>query len=537
MVTYVSKFIPNLSQTTHNLRQLLKKNIIWYWTRVHDEEFNKLKNLLVTEPVLAYFDEKELITLSVDSSKSGMGAVILQKEQPISPQRYDKIKEGTQKDTELIELLKIIKEGWPEQKKAVNILVKPYWSVRAEITEIKRILYKGDQVIIPSCLRKEILNKLHYGHMGINKTILKARQLIYWPNINNQIIDVIKKCYTCEKFQNSNMKETIINRELPSRPWEILAADFLHFDGKEYLIIVDAFSKFPEIICLQNNTTSQNVIKNFKAILARNGIPDILYTDNGPQFVNQQFQTFLQEWEIRHITTSTPNYPQSNGLIERHIQTIKKLMKKAKEEGNDMYLVILEYRATPLDKSVPSPAEILFNRKIKTLIPISENLLNNNPKNELYKNHYRNTQIIQNTFYNKKSKDLYHLKKGERVVVQQKDKTWKPGRIVEVDKNRPRSYKITYDGKADVYDRNRKFLKQFKDNKPYIDREVYDNVFEHYYNLNKPLITNNNNPVINNNDVSETPDLSLPKSTNNTQSESRPVRIRKTPTYLSDYVK
>lgn len=53
-----------------------------------------------------------------------------------------------------------------------------------------------------------------------------------------------------------------------------------------------------------------------KSIFARDGKPDILYSDNGPQFVNNAFQSFLEEWEITQ-KTSSPKYPQSNGFIER----------------------------------------------------------------------------------------------------------------------------------------------------------------------------------------------------------------------------
>ena len=382
--------------------------------------------------------------------------------------------------------------------------------------------------------------------MGINKTILKARQLIYWPSMNNQITNLIQNCYTCEKFQNSNPKETIINHELPSRPWQSIAADFFKFDDKDYLLIVDTFSKYPEIVCLKNDTTSSNVIKNLKNILARHGIPDVLYSDNGPQFISYQFQNFLKDWEITHIRSS-PHYPQSNGLIERHIQTIKKLMKKAKEENKDIYKVLLEYRTTPIDKIIPSPAEILFGRKLKTLLPISEQLLNT-PKNEFYKSQFKNKIIGSNSYYNKKAIDLKKMYKGDRIVIQQKDNTWTPGRIVKVDEDRPRAYKVMHDGSQEVLDRNRKFLKSYSNDSPRVNQKVWDKVFEEYYHPVNPVKHNINSNLdrnVQNNNDSDTPvitDTIPPTKTipsrimTNTETIARPVRIRNKPSYLKDYV-
>lgn len=84
MVTYVARFIPNLSSLTSNLRKLTTKDIQWDWLEIHLQEFNKLKKVLTKSPVLQYSDEKKLITLSVHSSKDGMGGVILQDQAPVA---------------------------------------------------------------------------------------------------------------------------------------------------------------------------------------------------------------------------------------------------------------------------------------------------------------------------------------------------------------------------------------------------------------------------------------------------------------------
>lgn len=84
MVNYLGSFIPNLSSQTTNLRQLLKKDVLWYWSTVHGTEFNKLKNLLCNAPILTYYNANKPLTLSVDASKDALGAVILHDKNPIA---------------------------------------------------------------------------------------------------------------------------------------------------------------------------------------------------------------------------------------------------------------------------------------------------------------------------------------------------------------------------------------------------------------------------------------------------------------------
>ena len=91
-------------------------------------------------------------------------------------------------------------------------------------------------------------------------------------------------------------------------------------------------------------------------------------SDNGPQFASKEFEAFASQYCFDHITSS-PRYPQSNGMIERMVQTVKHCMKKCAEARHDPYLAVLIYRATPLSNSIPSPAELLNGRKYRALLP------------------------------------------------------------------------------------------------------------------------------------------------------------------------
>ena len=100
---------------------------------------------------------------------------------------------------------------------------------------------------------------------------------------------------------------------------------------------------------------------------------DTLMSDNGPQYTSAEFKSFVASYGIQHITSS-PLYSQSNGLAEKAVQTVKNLMKKCKESGDDVYLSLLDLRNTPRDEMIGSPMQRLMGRRAKTLLPISDNL-------------------------------------------------------------------------------------------------------------------------------------------------------------------
>ena len=262
--------------------------------------------------------------------------------------------------------------------------------------------------------------------------------------MRSQIVDKIKNCPACLTYSNTIQKEEIIQKPIPTRPWECVSADFFHFRKEEYLLVVDEFTKFPEVVCLQHNTTASRVITEFKSIFARHGKPVRLFTDNGPQFTNVEFQKFLKQWEIQH-QTSTPHYPQSNGFIERHVQTIKKMLLKTLFDGKDIYLTLLEYRNTPINKHVRSPAQLLFGRRLKGEIPIKEKLLIPEFDTTSMKNFLKVGKEREKSYYNRNCKNLKQLSVGDDVIVQNSiSKKWEPAKIVKIDVNRPRSYFVKF---------------------------------------------------------------------------------------------
>ena len=119
----------------------------------------------------------------------------------------------------------------------------------------------------------------------------------------------------------------------------MVLADFsrIHIDfagpflDKMFLIVVDAHSKWPEVVQMSTTTTSKTV-EVLQVLFAKYGLPEQLVSDNGPQFTSEDFAHFMKANGIKHIC-SAPYHPSSNGLVERFMQTSKRAMKAGEKDG------------------------------------------------------------------------------------------------------------------------------------------------------------------------------------------------------------
>jgi transposase InsO family protein len=372
----------------------------------------------------------------------------------MSKEKVQQLQSATEVDQDLKELNSCIKEGWPTDKSKVPEGAKPYWNYRDQIIEQAGLLFKGNKVIVPRVLRSETLKIIHNAHLGIEKCKRRARDILFWPGMNAEIEDLVKKCQVCQDHQVRNMREPLHPLDSPSRPWEIVATDLFELDGSSYLILVDSYSGFFEIAQL-TGTKSSSVITHCKSQFARHGIPDTLISDNGPQFASHEFATFAQEYGFQH-TTSSPHFPQSNGLAERYVQTAKNLLKKAKQAGTDPYLALLAYRNTPVNEKLGSPTQRLFGRRTKTTLPTSTTLLE--PKiiePKIVKETLHKNKEKQKQYFDHHTKELSVLQLGDNVRYE--TNTGLKAAVVIEKRKEPRSYMIRTSN-GFVLRRNRKHL-------------------------------------------------------------------------------
>jgi hypothetical protein len=169
------------------------------------------------------------------------------------------------------------------------------------------------------------------------------------------------------------MREPLKMTKLPEGPWQELSADFYGpFKTGEYLlVIVDDFSRFPEVEIV-HSLSSNAIIPRFDAIFARQGVPSIVKTDNGPPFNGEAFKKWGQTIGFDHRKV-TPLWPRANGEAERMMDTLGKAVRTAMPERwswkQEMYRFLRHYRATPHSTTGKSPAELLNGRKLLTDLP------------------------------------------------------------------------------------------------------------------------------------------------------------------------
>jgi len=213
-----------------------------------------------------------------------------------------------------------------------------------------------------------MLSIIHQGQLGQEKCLLRARTSIFWPSLTKDVISQVKECDPCHRHQRQKQKQPIVQPQPASYPWQRLNSDLFEFKGDEYLLLSDQYSKFP-VIRKPISMSSQAIVTHLKSIFAEHGIPAQLVSDNGPQYSSKEFKDFTESYGIEHLTSSS-HYPPANGSSECIVQTVKNILTKCDEEG-DSYLALLSYRDTPIHHHLRSPAELLTNRKFRTLLPMS----------------------------------------------------------------------------------------------------------------------------------------------------------------------
>lgn len=132
----------------------------------------------------------------------------------------------------------------------------------------------------------------------------------------------------------------MISTLLPDRPWQHIALDLCEHNKQNYLIISDYYSRYVQILHMKT-TTGTHVSRKLKAICARYGIPDVVVSDNGPQFTSTDFQYLACELDFEHVTSS-PHNAQGNGHAERAVQTAKRILKQ-----KDPLIALMCNRSTP----------------------------------------------------------------------------------------------------------------------------------------------------------------------------------------------
>lgn len=343
---------------------------------------------------------------------------------------YD-IAAETRRDALLSKVLDLTWLGWPNQ---VDKELEPYFKHRNELSIDQDCILWGNRVIIPCKLRQEILNLLHEEHPGITKMKMLARSYVWWPELENDIVNLVKFCQVCQLAQNAIPKVPITPWSVSSRRWECLHIDFAKKDGKNFFLVIDSFSKWTEIF-IMDNTNANSTISKLRTLFSSYGLPEKIVSDNGPPYNSFEFENFCNMNGIKLIH-SPPYHPASNGIVERSVQTFKKSLLKSLIENK--YLskpsislqhkidnFLFAYRSTPHSFTGVSPSELFLKCKLRTrLSSLKPNLVQHLKQ--------KRDNLVKGMNQNKSQ--MRSFESGDKVLVRSvrgEDIKWFPGKIVK----------------------------------------------------------------------------------------------------------
>ena len=321
--------------------------------------------------------------------------------------------------------------------KSLEPEVRPYWGIHHDISIVDDLVMAGSRIIIPQASRQEVLGEIHEGHQGETKCMLRAKTAVYWPGIYKDIKNIVGNCGACREVENAQTKCPMVITEVPMQPWHTVGVDLFQFKGRWYILVTDVYSKAPFVRPLAN-TGAYASVRALKEIFSENGIPVKMISDNGKHFTAGEFKRFAQRWGFQMVLSS-PEYPQGHALIERHIQTIKKCMAKCYIGKYDFDLALLVLRSTPLGTDLPSPAELLQQRRFRTTLPVH---VPNPPNAKEVQEKLQMRQKSAAERYNQTAKMKPDLVEGQPVRLYRKSsRTWEPA-VVTGQAATPRSYTV-----------------------------------------------------------------------------------------------
>ncbi|UYV82856.1 K02A2.6-like [Cordylochernes scorpioides] len=326
MITYYSRFLPDVSTITYPLRRLLKKDKNFFWSAQCQATFIKLKNEVASDRVLIPFDTNLPVTLTTDASPVGIAAVlshgINKVEHPIafaSRSLTDAEQNYSQLDREALAIVFGVDHF-------LNYLSGHKFTLITDNQPLTRIFHPKSK--FPKMTSARLL---HYASFLAGFDYVVS----FKKGTENQIADchehplpkgienLVKSCKDCLSTQNNPPKAPVHHWDPPSTNWERIHLDYAGpFQGYYYLVLIDAKSRWAEIKAISEPPTSLNTIKHLNDIFSTHGYPFVMASDNASIFIDDTFLNYCLENGIRQKFIA-PGHPATNGLVERNVQTLK----------------------------------------------------------------------------------------------------------------------------------------------------------------------------------------------------------------------
>ncbi len=273
-----------------------------------------------------------------------------------------KLVAATSSDQAMGELIKMLKGQ-------AHKLDTEYERVRGELTLTSDgLVMRGNRVVVPVAMRRQVVQIAHGGHMGVVKTKQLVRAYVWFPGIDEAVEKEIKQCHQCQINRDQTTHTPSQMSTMPLEPWQELSIDFYGplGSGKYLLVIIDDHSRYPLAIMV-SSTAATTVIPKLNEVFATFGVPRQVRSDNGPPFNSYKFAEFAREQGFSHRKI-TPLWPQANGICERFMRNLGKVMRSSSGVNleQDLTEFMRNYRATPHSSTGVAPSSLLFRSSSST---------------------------------------------------------------------------------------------------------------------------------------------------------------------------
>ena len=315
------------------------------------------------------------------------------------------------------------------------------------LQRVKAGLEPIEQVILPQCLKRMVLESLHdselTGHFGVKRTMARVRLRYYWPGYLADVDKWCKSCKTCQERKDPTSKNTapLTNIETGDGPFEKVALDILKLPptsrGYRYLLVIqDYFSKWVEAFPLRRTEAPSIAQCMLNGWVSRFGCPYSVLSDQGPEFESHLFRCLNETLGVKKLRTTT-YHPRTDGMVERGNRSILDILSKYTNQEKDwdlrIPLVLFAIRTSEHATTGFSPFRLTYGREAKLPWDICYGLAPNTPlpyvdwvaerKKEmskifqLVKETTRRNQMHQKNFFDKNLKGHFRTFKPDDLVM------------------------------------------------------------------------------------------------------------------------